>query len=420
MPGRFPDPPLATNDAVDGLAKHLRAVGRFAFDTEFVSENTFEPVLCLIQIATRERLVAIDPLARGIRLDPLWDVLLDPNVEVVMHAAGEDLRICLFQTGQLPERVFDTQIAAGLAGYSYPLSLVNLVSATLGITLSGGETRTDWRRRPLSEAQVRYALDDVAHLLDVADHLQERLNAWDREAWAEAEFAAFIKGIRRRGDEDRWRRLPGAGSLSRRSLEIARRLYDWRQDQARVSNRPARQIMRDDLIVGIARRQPKTRKDLEALRDFNRPALLSRARELLDLIAEAYDVPDDELPLASERPDDLPGMSMLTSLLNAAMSHRAASHRLSTGLLGTTADLKSLIRWYVEGRPENRTPALLVGWRDEVCGRALLEVLEGRRALRIDDLEAEVPVALEPLDGSEAGAGSKDAPTTRDSGEGTS
>ena len=139
---------------LDRLVAHLRSCGRFAFDTEFVSEDTFEPVLCLIQVATREEIVVIDPFQ--VRdLSAFWDVATDPSVQVVMHAAGEDLRICLMRAGKLPASVFDVQLAAGLAGLSYPLSLVNLVGQVLGITLAGSETRTDWRRRPLSAAQVQ-------------------------------------------------------------------------------------------------------------------------------------------------------------------------------------------------------------------------------------------------------------------------
>ena len=127
---------ITTAAQLEGLATHLRASGRFGFDTEFVSEATYEPVLCLIQVATPERLALIDPLA--IRdLTPFWDIVCDPSVEVVMHAAGEDLRICLLRTGRLPRRVFDVQLAAGLVGFSYPLSLVNLVGQVLGISWPG-------------------------------------------------------------------------------------------------------------------------------------------------------------------------------------------------------------------------------------------------------------------------------------------
>ncbi len=155
------EPLIASQPAMDELVGHLRAAGRFAFDTEFVSEDTFEPILCLIQVATRDRLAVVDPLAVK-DLSGFWDVVNDPEIEVVMHAAGEDLRIGRFQSGRLPARVVDVQVAAALIGFGYPLSLGNLIHGILGVSLPGGETRTDWRRRPLTEAQLRYALDDVA------------------------------------------------------------------------------------------------------------------------------------------------------------------------------------------------------------------------------------------------------------------
>jgi ribonuclease D len=397
MPGRDIEPLIVRGPDLDDLLDHLDAVGRFAFDTEFVSEDSFEPILGLVQIATEERVVAIDPLAPGLDLRPLWEMVIDPSFEVVMHAAGEDLRIGYHWTGQFPERVFDTQIAAGLVGYSYPLSLTNLVNQTLGISLSGSETRTDWRRRPLSDAQVKYALDDVRYLLPIADKLSSTLARKSRTDWAEGEFREAIQVIRRRVEENRWRRLSGLANLNRRSLEVARRLSIWREDEARATNRPIRQIMRDDLLVGIAKRQPRNRKDLEALRDFNRPALLNRARELLDVIAEAQSVPDDELPAPFERFDDGPGSSMVASLLNATLAYCCAHHRLSPGLVGTTSDLKDLLRWHLDGRPEDARPELITGWRLDVCGQALLGVLEGRTAVRISDPSADVPVSLERL-----------------------
>ena len=395
------DEPLITTTAgLADLVDHLRAAGRFAFDTEFVSEETFEPVLCLVQVATADRLAAFDPLA--VRdLGPFWDAVNDPAITVVMHAAGEDLRIARFQTGTVPARVFDVQIAAGLVGFGYPLSLGNLVHQALGVSVSGGETRTDWRRRPLSPAQLRYALDDVRYLLELADALSARLESLGRTAWAEAELAAFLAAIRDRSEEDRWRRLPGLHHLNRRGLEVARRLSEWRAEDARRANRPLRQVMRDDLLVAIAKRQPTTRRDLEALRDFNRPNLLGRSNEIVALIVEAQAVPPEDLPRPAERHEEGPGQAMVVSLLAATLSHCCAALRIAPGLVGTATDLKDLIRWHADGMPESRRPALVQGWRDEVCGRTLLDVLSGRRALRVVDPMAEVPVALDPIEGEE-------------------
>jgi ribonuclease D len=393
MPEREPHL-IATASALQELAGHLRASGRFAFDTEFVSEETYEPVLGLVQVATRERLAAIDTMALA-DLRPLWDALIDPAVEVVMHAAGEDLRIMLQRAGRLPARVVDIQVAAGLAGLSYPMSLGNLVRAELGISVVGGETRTDWRRRPLTPSQLQYALDDVRHLLDMADRFAERLAALGRTAWAEDEYRVRVEGIAaRHEDEDRWRRIPGLNGLSRRGLEIARRLDAWRHAEARRANRPLRQVLRDDLLVGIAKRQPASRKDLEALRDVQRSPILGRAREVLDVIAEAQLVPEPELPRHGPRYDEGPGLPMVVSLLQAALGRCCVEQRVAASLVGTSSDLKELVRWHAAGYPETWRPALAEGWRGEVCGRALIDVLSGRCALRIDDPTADVPVAL--------------------------
>jgi ribonuclease D len=395
----MPDPslePLITTDRdFDDLVAHLRAAGRFAFDTEFVSESTFEPILCLIQVATQDRIAAIDPLAFS-DISAFWDVVNDPAIEVVMHAAGEDLRIDKIQSGSLPERVVDVQVAAALIGYGYPLSLGNLVGQNRGISLAGGETRTDWRKRPLTTAQLRYALDDVRYLLSVADDLNSRLDALGRLDWAETEYRALIESIRARDDDDRWRKLSGLNALNRRGLEVARRLSLWRREDARQTNRPLRYLLKDDMLVAISKRMPATLLDLKALRDFNRHDLLARSSEILKAIAEAQDVPLEDLPEHGEKREDGPGGSMVVSILNAALSQCAAEKKVASSLLGTTADLKELIRWHVAGRPEGRQPVILEGWRGEVCGATLLDVVAGKRALRIVDPEAEMPVALDP------------------------
>jgi ribonuclease D len=385
---------VTTAAQLNELVEHLRTSGRFALDTEFVSEDTFEPVLCLIQLATRERLAVIDPLAvRDLRA--FWDVVLDPSVQIVMHAASEDLRICQLRTGALPQHVFDVQIAAGLIGLSYPLSLVNLVAQVLGITLAGSETRTDWRHRPLSAAQLHYALDDVRYLLDLADRFTDRLTQLGRSDWARAEFDDLLDSVARRAADDRWRRLPGLHLLSRRSLEMARRLAEWREHEARRVNRPVRQILRDDLLVAMAKRQPTNRRGLEALRDFNRPALLNRAHEILAVLDEARSVPEPQLPELSARQEEPPGLSTVTNLLSAALSQLCAQNQVAGSIVANVADLKQLVRWQLDGREESHRPFLLQGWRNTFCGEFLLDVLRGRLALRVVDPQSEFPVALE-------------------------
>ncbi len=378
------------------LVDDLRRSGKFALDTEFVSEATFEPVLCLIQVASEDRIAAIDSLAID-DLGPLWELVLDPSVEIVMHASGEDLRIIKILTGQTPMHVYDVQLAAGLVGHAYPLSLGNLVYQVLGVSLPGGETRTDWRRRPLSSAQIRYALDDVRHLLRVREELAARLQSLGRSEWAVEEMRAHSRTIDLRAeDTERWRRLSGLSALSRRGLEAARRLYDWRAEESKSANRPVKQFLRDDLLVAIAKRQPTSRKELEALRDFNRPHLLARGADVLRLIAEAKSVPDAELPGPNSRSDDRFGQSMLISLLSAALARTCIESDVAPSLAGSAQDIRELVRWKIEGSPKDSPPELLQGWRGQICGKTLLDVIEGKLILRVADLESEIPILVEP------------------------
>ncbi len=388
--------PITSPRALEALIADLRAAGRFALDTEFVSEETFEPVLCLIQIATRTRIAAIDATAFD-DLTSFWDLVCDPSVEVVMHAAGEDLRICKLRAGRVPTRVVDVQIAAGLVGFGYPVSLTSLISQVLGVTVEGGETRTDWRRRPLTAAQVRYALDDVRYLLDIADEFERRLDSLDRRGWAEAEYQSAIDEQARRDDSERWRRIPGLGRLNRRGLEAARRLAAWRRERAQRVNRPLRQSLRDDLLVAIAKRMPRNRRDLEALREFNRAPLRAHADELLEQINAAARVRDEDLPEPLERRDARISSAMVVDVLAAALAWCCTNSKVAVGLTGTHSDLRELALWHVEGRRPDRVPALLHGWRAEVCGRTLLDVISGRVALRIGDIEGDVPIEVVPI-----------------------
>ena len=219
---------------------------------------------------------------------------------------------------------------------------------------------------------------------------------WVEPTWADEELADFLDAIANRADEERWRRLPGLHQLSRRGLEMVRRLADWREDEARRQNRPLRQIMRDDLLVAIAKRQPASRRDLEALRDFNRPGLLQKSQAILGVLEQARAVPADTLPEPAQRPDDSPGASTVASLLSAALAQLCTQKNVAASLVANVSDLKHLIRWHLDGRPEHDRPSLLVGWRGELCGTLLLEVLEGKQTFRVVDPGSEIPIALEP------------------------
>src|ERR1700722_9363705 len=175
-------------ESLGQVCAHLADCRRFGMDTEFVGEESYHPSLCLIQIATEEKLYLVDPFSAG-PLDALWKVIVDPASEVIVHAGREEVRLCHLWSGQTPANLFDLQIAAGLVGYGYPLGHGPLVSQVLGKSLSKGETLTEWRTRPLTPAQIRYAFDDVRYLLSLWQRLSGLLDKLDRQAWAREEFA---------------------------------------------------------------------------------------------------------------------------------------------------------------------------------------------------------------------------------------
>jgi ribonuclease D len=371
--------------------EQLAAAKRFGLDTEFVGEESYHPKLCLVQVATAEALYLIDPFTVG-PLDAFWKVVVDPANQVVVHAGREEVRLCHLWSGQVPGNLFDLQIAAGLVGLSYPLSHGNLVSQVLGVQLAKAETLTEWRNRPLTRPQIRYALDDVRFLLPIWDNLSKRLEKLERTAWAEEEFARLTAlatpeepGLA--PGADRWRKLRGIGTLDRRRLAIVRALFSWREELAAQNNRPARSIVRDDLLIEIARRNPTRERDLQVMRGLPKRHL----EGIVQAVARARALPPEQLPVATERDLDPPQAALLVNVLSAVLGDFCARHHLAPNLTATSQDLKLLVRARLQGAKPPVDSLLTRGWRAVHILPVLQAVLEGRRSLRIADVDADAP-----------------------------
>jgi ribonuclease D len=367
---------------VDHLAKQS-AIG---FDTEFVSEDSYRTELCLIQVASDERLFVIDPFACG-SLDDFWQLLLDPNRVVVVHAGREEIRLCRDHAGQPPTRLFDLQLAAGLLGHTYPIGHGPLIEQTLGVRLTKGETLTDWRMRPLTPRQFRYAFDDVRYLLPLWRKLSSGLDSLGRLDWAEEENQTLVRrSVIDNPAVEKWRKLRGVGALDRRKLAIVRELFVWRDQFASATNRPTRFIIRDDLLVEIARRNPRVPADLEALRGLPKQDLTP----ILEAVERARQLPPEVLPEQTERDFDPPQVGLASSLLMASLADFCHRERLAVSQTATASEVKALIRSRLEDAP---LPDLAVtrGWRGRHVLPHLLAVLEGRRSLRLGDLRRPAP-----------------------------
>jgi ribonuclease D len=381
----------ATPAAVREAVAAVTAAERVAFDTEFVSEGSYEPILCLIQLATEAGIWLVDPLAVS-DLRELWDALTDDTREMVALAAREEVRFCVRYGGRAPARLLDPQIAAGLLGYGYPLSHTNLVKKALGVNVASGEAFTDWRKRPLSPRQLEYAADDVRHLLALADRLSADARRRGRAAWVEGECRRLVERVS--GDpEDRWR-VSGSASLNRRDLAVLRELWRWRDQAARSANSPPRRILRDELLVEIARRKPANQADLFALRGMDRGFLQKAGSAIMAAVQAALATPDTDLPRSNRRSDP-PQVAVLSQFLSLAASGLAAEHEVDLALLATSSEVQDFVRWTLGLAEPDYEPPLLQGWRGEILGEPLRELLAGQRRVRVRNLKSPNPLVFE-------------------------
>ncbi|HKI31971.1 MAG TPA: HRDC domain-containing protein [Gemmataceae bacterium] len=391
----LPEQIVTTPQELGACCEHLAACRRFGFDTEFVGENTYHPHLCLVQVATSERLFLIDPLAVG-PLDAFWRLVVDPQNVVVVHAGREEVRLCRLWAGQTPDHFFDLQIAAGLVGLAYPLGAGALIHQLLGVQLAKAETLTEWRDRPLTAAQVRYAFDDVRYLLAAHERVAGRLDSLRRADWASEDFARMAAAVTpEEVPAEKWRKLRGLGSLDRRRLAIVRSIYNWREETAARMNRPARTIVRDDLIVEIARRNPARERDLQPIRGLPRRDLPA----ILQAVEVARALPPEQWPRAAEREQDPPQVGLVANVLQAVLGDFCARHQLAPGLVATSSDVKLLVRARMQGAPPPAESLLTQGWRARHVLPELLAVLEGRRSLRIVNVRADSPFVVEDVGG---------------------
>jgi ribonuclease D len=400
---------VRTQDGLNHLAAELRACGRFALDTEFAGERTYVPRLCLVQVATPQFIGLIDAQAVS-DLKPLWDLVADPSVEKVLHAAREDLRLAYYGSNRLaPQGIYDTQIAAGLVGLSqYPLSYARLVEALAGVRLAKTETRSDWERRPLSPDQIRYARDDVRYLLPIADKLTRILTKLGRSQWLTEEMARFSEpGVYEPDPEEAYLRIRGSRSgLTARPTAVLRAVAAWREREAALRNIPSRVLLRDEVMIDIALRSPKRLTDLPKIKNFPAGEEATIGPDIIEAIEAGKAIPEDRLPPAMiGQDDDTPQMRIVIDLVTAVGSAlclarnvapelaltKSASAELARGNNPTTQDPASVKR----SGQSNNGPSLLGGWRREAVGEELARFVSGAASARVRVVDGEAKVEIE-------------------------
>ena len=388
-PGPVREEYIESGDKLRLLLEKLVRLPVWAFDTEFVGEETYIPKLCLVQVATPDALYLVDPLTID-DITPFWKLVAEPGRRVVVHGGREEIRLCRQWAGIPPAGLFDVQVAAGLTGPVFPLGMATLAEQELGVRLRKGETLTEWRTRPLSRDQITYAYDDVRYLLPLEKILSRRLAEADRLAWMEEETTRQINSVdpvRIQGDE-RWRKLKGAGSLDPRRLAVLRALHAWRESRANELNRPVRVLMRDDLLVELARRMPVKNVDLELMRGIARRDIPI----LVDVIEQARTLPKDQWPEPAPRDLEAPQAQPLVSFLQLVLQHHCAKARLAQPLAATQAELKTLVRLHLAGETDPSEGLLASGWRRQHLLPLLRDALAGRLALRVEDTRRDEPL----------------------------
>jgi ribonuclease D len=372
------------------LAERAAAQGRIAIDTEFVSERRYQALLCLAQVAVPDPQApdgvsteVVDPLADDPPDPaPLARVLADPDVEVVVHAGRQDIAILRRTWATEVTCVFDTQLAAGFLGFGNQEGYESLVRKVLGVRLKGSEGFTKWDRRPLTAQQLEYAADDARLLLALGEEIERRLRERGRFDWAREECLALEESTDERDPERLYERLPRLGRLNERARGVARELVDWREQVARSMDRPPGYVLPDQALIELARRAPADHQGLEQIRGLPAQTLHRRGDRLLEAVARGREreAPPPPLEAPAREAADAP----LVSLAQALVRQRSMEEGVAVELIATQAELAALVSALRRGEGGDHV-RVSHGWRRELVGEELAELVAGRRALSVGD-----------------------------------
>ncbi len=407
MSAERPDIGIDSGSCLPALAERARTSGRLALDTEFMGEGRYRTLLCLIQLAVpwvendsaqpppggAGRIELLDPLREDLDGTPLAAVLADPAVEIVVHAGRQDIALLRRRFQASVSNVFDTQVAAGFAGMPAQASYESLLSELLGVRLAKSASFTRWDARPLSREQLSYAREDVVHLLALAEELRTRLIASGRLEWARQECEALAQASDERDLDTIFARLPRIRNLNASSQAIARELVQWREQTAATQDRTVQGVLGDATLVEIAKRKPASIRQLEEIRGVGAGTMRRRGEELIAAIARGRErtvEPLERLPRpAGADAADAP----LVALAEALVRARTREADLAYELLASRADLQAIVASWRSGAGEADTRTLR-GWRRELVGGELLELLDGKISLAV--IERELRVARDP------------------------
>ncbi|KAF3977236.1 MAG: ribonuclease D [Methylococcales symbiont of Iophon sp. n. MRB-2018] len=367
------DKPAQLND----LCKRIQSQSWIALDTEFLREKTYYPIFCLLQIATPEWVVCVDPIALP-ELSELFEAINNPKITKVLHACRQDLEIFYKITGKVSAPVFDTQIAAPLLGFQENLGYAVLVSSFLNVNLPKAYTRTDWSVRPLSQAQIQYAADDVIYLCKIYSIMCEQLEERGRLNWLENDFELLTDTeLYQLSPINAWLKIKGKNNLTGKQLSIVQVLAQWREQTAQQENRPKNWLIRDDLLLELAKLRPGTVADLIKVRGMSEQIVRRYGKTICQLIEKAK----NKLPIALNNTrksvKKTQAQEAVLDLLTAIVRIRADENSINPAILASRKSLEKLLF-------EEDGNSLLCGWRYSMVGQELQGVMKGQYKVTVD------------------------------------
>ena len=379
---------IATTAALEKFCAEAMTARYVTVDTEFMRENTYYPKLCLLQIASADNAVLVDPLADGIDLAPVFALMAAPQVLKVFHAARQDIEIFVHLSGAVPAPIFDTQIAGMVCGFGDAISYDRLVKSVVGVEIDKSSRFTDWARRPLGDRQLTYALSDVTHLRLVFEALEERLRANGREPWLADEMAVLTDPATYVvAPEDAWRRLK-LRNPKPRTLAVLRELAALRENEARRRDLPRNRVLRDEVLTEIAASVPSTPEELARARSISDNVAKGKLGQgILEAVRRGANSNRNSWPRPPAATPPRRGREPVVELLRVLLKLKAEEHGVAQKLIANMADLD-----LIADDDDADVPALS-GWRREIFGDAAIALKHGGVALTIRDGEI-APITL--------------------------
>lgn len=368
------------------LCESIKDAPLLILDTEFVREKTYRAKLCLIQIATDDIVACVDPIALS-ELSPLMDIINDESKLKVLHAARQDYEIFYDLTKKLPQPLFDSQLAASLLGYGEQIGYGSLVEKVIGVQLDKAHTRTDWSKRPLSKAQIRYASDDVFYLRQLYPILKQKLIEQGREKWLDEEFAALCKPeLFVTQPENAWNKVKGINRLRPRQLAAAMNISEWREEMAIKKDLPRRWILADDILLAAAQLLPKNISQLESIVNIKKTIIDNSGKIILSCVKKALELDQDDLPTTTKPKRLTADQEIIADLLMTQIKLIAKEQSISPANIANRKMIEKLING-------ETNIALLTGWRYQLAGKKIQGLLSGEFGLNVENNKV-VPVKI--------------------------